>query len=711
MKKLIAPLLLACAAMAISAPEASAVGVKPEFDLTKYVWRGQGSRSAFNDNRARLIEKNNQTVMSHAMRAQENAYKPTSQFPLSQHMGDIDGPNGETWYYTMTLENDSIVHEYFIEYILKHFEINIFDAERQHVGTISDDIHYTEGESRTPYCDMLPVVTQKFFNQDDKYEIAVGMAINWQPGINHYYTHVYQLDGEKDADGNDKIVYTLPEMVANVLDATQPGGEEEIYMTLMHEIFSGEYPEDGTEAVWEFLMAQKLRLELYGKATDAEGPKVVLNYELPLQCMPGDQESVNYMMTLTRNGKNYAVMSRYKESFFNPYYGMMDDITQRTENSLQIDLFEITPTSSKLVQQTFVPTPIDDEGYASFYSVGSLLYTDDVDFDHFNTDGKAAYIITRQDKTSMSDEYTVGSYFVVDPEGKVIKNLFEYAAAYMPMTDVKGQEPQINFIKLESSYYSYNFIDLYSGKTRASFSYLLEVEDGDPDRMTTNLDRAPWGDSYRYAVEMAMPTDDEGNSYMRVTWLDEQGKFIDTHEVNMGANIYYAQCFINGLALDPATFHTDDSMEYMVLVKRGNESGKIAEELLIGQPRSIDNPDGKTLLHLTPDERGVLNAINFYPGNAKNRLNVVYSNNLGYFLDSYDLPLDDPDGVTDIVAGPADSRIAINGNSVVADGYIEVYNAQGMLVAAGNDTVDLSALERGIFIARCDNATVKFIKK
>ena len=64
-------------------------------------------------------------------------------------------------------------------------------------------MHYADDELRVPYVDLLPVVTKKFFNDDDNYEVAVGFAVNsTTPGINHYRTVAYSIGGDKDSKGN-----------------------------------------------------------------------------------------------------------------------------------------------------------------------------------------------------------------------------------------------------------------------------------------------------------------------------------------------------------------------------------------------------------------------------------------------------------------------------------------------------------------------------
>lgn len=65
---------------------------------------------------------------------------------------------------------------------------------------------------------------------------------------------------------------------------------------------------------------------------------------------------------------------------------------------------------------------------------------------------------------------------------------------------------------------------------------------------------------------------------------------------------------------------------------------------------------------------------------------------------------------TEIATIEAQQTITYNGSVVTADGIIEVYNMQGHLVRATRNSVDVTPLERGIYIVRCGNAVRKIVR-
>lgn len=64
-------------------------------------------------------------------------------------------------------------------------------------------------------------------------------------------------------------------------------------------------------------------------------------------------------------------------------------------------------------------------------------------------------------------------------------------------------------------------------------------------------------------------------------------------------------------------------------------------------------------------------------------------------------------GVEDIAAGD-DPRLVFDGKTVSAAGHaIEVYDLRGLLVACGDDMVDVSALDAGVYVARAGGSSIR----
>lgn len=692
----------------------------PSLDLSKFVYKGKKTENLLKSERLTSFEALTAKDKSEMRKAEAFDPKPEQTFSGIDTFGDIDGPDNTVWFYTLNCEYDAIKHEYFTEYIFKSFVAKIYDNNLQFIGEIKDDFEYHTDEVRTVYNDLLPVVTKNYFNSDDKYELIMGFVINSStPGINHSRSIVYQIGGEKDADGNDKPITTLSGLVSNVQDATVAGGPETFYFTFINETSNSYNPDDpnNTEtSYWDGLMNAKMIMNVFGKA-DAEGNLTkVMDYSFPIVMMPGNMETVPYCMSFMHGNDAMMLFQHYGESFFNPYYSYDEDLTMRENNSLVIDIYKLADGKATLDQTTVIPFSKADEYPAQFYSVGDLMYYDDVNYDHYGDGKKAGFIVTRQDKASLASDEATGNYYVYNPDGTFRTTIFENAQTAQSLSEVKGCEPQMLFVDFNGlGEYQLNFIDMYSLRTVAKFSYAIPTEDYDePEYITTNLDRVAYGDSYAYVGEFRFPLEEDDHTILRLAWLDKTGKHMFTDEVDMGENVQFGQPLVSSAILKPDVFHSDENREYMFLVKRGISGSVLQEELMIAQVRNEGNDWlGKTLLHLTPDEeKGALTNITPYVSVDIPYLSVAYGGHKGVTGDFYYLPLDktNPAGIDKAPAAEA-SAITFDGTTVKAQGEnISVYNLQGIIIAEGHDSLDITALPAGAYIAKTSQGALKFIK-
>lgn len=640
--------------------------------------------------------------------AKEENPQATLGFTTANTFGDIDAPNGETWFYTLDLENEAIEHELYTDYELKAFTVTIYDAEGKEVGSIHDKMRYQDDEvvysedidryhHRVPLCEVLGLITTDFFNDTPDYEVVVAFAVNTPRYVNHYRSVAYSIGGAKDEEGNDVPVGQLPELIADVLQFTDASGRPSYYFSLVREggghidepaatatalADEDEDEEEPDYAYWERLISYRITIDTYKKAGANGVPEKVFSYTIPLQQMPGDQESGGYMLSRVHNGEPYMIFSKLREPLTEPYYSPYgENMTQRAGNTLEIEIYKINNDKFDLVQKTSVPfeKEDDDDVIFTYCGIGMLRWDLDVDFDHYGTpEGKAAFIVQKCNYRISSDGVSGYTFQLFDHEGNRKKTIARDVDGYIAMTDLPGQEPQEMFISYDGSYV-YDFVDLYSFTKRASIPAEFSVdEDSDPELLMSNIDRVAFGETYKYAAEMRYPIEDEGDTYLRIAWFDEKGRYDRVDNINMGENVYYAMPYISSDALNPNLFHSDDAYEYMLLVKRGiDETGETTltqEELMVAQPRSEEYPQGRTLLHLTPDEnRGVLGKILPYINDKYPRIAVSYSGLAGNSIDFYYLPLDGSSSGID--------EIEVDNSGVnPASGDNTIYNLQGIRV-------------------------------
>ncbi|MCM1451194.1 MAG: hypothetical protein NC102_02965 [Clostridium sp.] len=678
--------------------------------------------------------------------AEELLQPSTSVGPVERFL-DMDGPNGEMWYYTSKLWCKPVQHEYYVDQILTEYEYCIYDSQMQLVGTIHDKMRYRDNEVRVPGpslgIDLLPVVTQRFFNTDDKYEIVVSIAVNTTTeGMNAYRSVIYSLNGDKEtlpvydaASGKDvekvcdKPVAEYESFINDVLDAST-NGDENYFMTFaaydtpdfLENI--GNLSEE--EMYWELVKSQTMILNIRGKV-DASGElSKVASIKLPYLQFQGNQETSAVAISSMYNGKPYMVVPHYKEPFFNPYYSTTDDISMREGNSLVIDMYELHPNSATLAYTTEIPMmkDTDHDAYFTYYSVGNLRWGKDIDFGHFTTDGKPSFYVMRSNFKIALDGEADYCFYVYDSSGKLKTTLFEYADSNVELTNVEGENPLHCFVFYDEDYYYY-MVDLYEGLTRKTVTIPATLQadpDSDPDLMLANFDRVPMGaGDWKYCFELRVPTvDEDENDVMRVAWFDKAGKYERMDYINMGKNVYYAQSYMNGAMLHPKTFHSGDEYEYMLLVKRGIQAGSTEsqEELIVAQPQSEDNDwKGKTLLHLQPCEKGAMRNIQISPVfDGTNKLMITWLNESdgenGYTADFYDLPFDKSSAGIGDITGESDSRISFDGNTVKCQGEnITIYNMQGVPVAQGIGEAETASLPAGIYLAVAGESTLKIAVK
>ena len=309
----------------------------------------------------------------------------------------------------------------------------------------------------------------------------------------------------------------------------------------------------------------------------------------------------------------------------------------------------------------------------------------------------------------------VKAYFVYGADGQLLKTLSTQCDATISLSDIEGFEPQQLFVENDGGYYLLRFVNLYSGEAAVEMSNYVETgDDTEPVAIRVNMDRIPSGDSYKYAMEGSYPIDNSrGETLMQIVWLNADGSFDHLEYANMGENVQYAQAYMQSQALLENAYVTG-KRAYMVLIKRGQPGDKIDEDLLIAGAQTDTEADPDNILLLQPGEKGSLRSIIPDFISDVHTLGVYWykdiDENSGTFTqDIYLLPL----ASTGIGLNPTDEAdpITVAGDELRGCGQIEVWNANGFRVAAGQDRVSTQSLSAGVYIARTASGSLKFVKK
>lgn len=571
----------------------------------------------------------------------------SASLPISSQFDFLEAPDGSTWFYTYNPEIEEVPVEGGYgqtEKLIKGYEVTIYDSELKEVGKIRDKITLDEAAYETRVAQVLVggVISRKFFNYDDKYEVIIQVAVNRDlyqsdvyPTVN-YHSYVYSIGGEKDSEGNDMKIKTIEGYLIESINSARDQWSEKFLMTFLTE--TGDLTIDDRD---EFLNSCKMNLTTYGPASYSGEMKTYQEHSIGLNNLPGDQMNSPMMLMFKHNGNACLAYSQYEKNFYltqgelDPATGNYSDPVQNEGNNLLVTIYEDKFGTPEQIQQTKIPVVLDntvEKGMFTYYGVGNVRYDKDVDFGNYLTDSSVAALgVNKQVYSSKTEEY-VESYIIYDNNGEVLMPLAEGFESFVEMSDIKGEEPQIMFIFSDGTNYKLRFIDLYSNEMCAEIGQTVNGRG-----ITSAIDRVPYGDDYRYCVSMAQgEVRNDGNTYHSVCWLDSEGQYIETEDLNLGQNVAYATVYINQSTLDPYVFKTDEAREYMVLLRRNlSEGSSSAQEEL-----SVISTDGTTLLNLTPDpEKGALIFITPLDMDTDPALCVIYRNDdYEYTPDFYKLP-------------------------------------------------------------------------
>lgn len=719
-----------CSLMLIGGFGVSAANHPATFDIHNYAYKGKFNREqkGFRTEHARDLTRSE--ISAGGMKTSGTDFlKPDVSFPATRIIGDLDAPDGSVWFYTADCKYDYVeVSEYFSRPIMREYEFKIYDDELNLVGTIKDKVNYKEGEVAVPSAELAPFVTRNFFNSDDKFEVVVCLYVNTDIYVNNQYSIVYSIGGEKE-DSYDKPLMVRTDIIGDVLNASQ-NGEENFYVTFMmddnEEVAEKDVdnpaPDDPDPmGYWEMLTSYGMKVATYSKA-DASGNLVKLwEKRIRLADLPGDQMSVPFLISFVKDGKPYYLYSQYEDTFFNPYYDFTEETTMRENNHLVAELYQAGKDAFTLEQRALIPMVLNnkenDRVLCSYYSIGSFRYRDDIVFPKGSDTPE--FIVTVQDYQKENDENYELSYYTYNADGSLKNTIFKNVISHSTLADIDGFDPSEVFITSNvMGGYDFHVVNLTTGEEELSFSNAFEVNPGDdPDLITSNMDRVRVGDTFKYAIEMRSPGQDEnGDDLMRIMWIGRDGKFERFDEVPMGNGVYYATVLIENKSLNPNLYDPDDEYEYLILVKRGYPGNMVKEELLVAKPISETYPEGKVLLTLKPEEeRGVLHNIApiTYSGNPL--LMITYYNNetdLTY-ADFYKLPFTGLHSSVDSL--PSDdiqgSGIEFDGTCLRAPGVIALYNMEGAKIAEAAGELGTATLPGGIYVARSGGKAVKILVK
>lgn len=549
--------------------------------------------------------------------------------PAADEQGFMDGPNDETWYYTMDYVKELVDHGAWKEYMIKGYKITVYDAAFKVVGTVEDNITLAEGETKVAQIEVGTLVTQKFFNFDTSYEIMVGIACNTVDYVNNYSTRAYTI-------GKNEPVATFAGYYVSAVNTATDAWSEKYWITFQTE------EETETPEINGIMNTVDYVFKTYKSAgySGMEDPK--LTVRIPGITTAG--ENAIPFLSASHNGMPYFATNRMKYCWYEDPFDYTND-NPTADNELICDIYTAPSawaSDIELYSTTKIASTATLDNCFFLYN-GAFSYNDDISFGRYTADDTPSLIITREHFVPDKDEYSY-DYFVATaaPKGetadgvKTVDLATDVLGGFF-MSDIAGESPMVMFAKATlDGNYSFDFTDLVTGEVK----YNLPFDLGNGVYLTTETDRvATTGGYLLVSPQTYGSSDEEGNMYTNVAYVTTTGEIDHIDALNLGQNVDLAQIYSNVNAFNPYIFNIDDAREYLVLVKRRDVPGQVGnhEELLVVS----SNPEKGILLQLIPDaELGSLRYISLVNiGKDNPVMSVIYYNGEKMTNQNYSLPL------------------------------------------------------------------------
>ena len=570
-------------------------------------------------------------VLQHRARKQAAVEAPDEVFPPSQTFGTINGPDGNVWTYTMDYTTTTVEYTTFYTSVT----VKIYDAQRQLKGQFTDTFTLREGDRGVNFVQLNPLVTKKFFNSDDKYEVMLFAHVVTEDNTGRFFNDAFAIGG----DG--KVLATIDGNESCAVDMATDQWTEDYYMLFYEESFEEVQVNDTTTDEKYYLNFHVYKKGGYSSKQPIKVHTFKIDYEHV--AASGNEPLPVYMM---RNGKQLVFATAfYEKPYFDPDIPFWEDPVVQPDNNLVITLYN---SNFQQTNQTKIPVPVTSEYIYTFPYMGGFRGNNDITFGEFDNTTDPIFVITFDDYTSEDD--FLRSFYLYNKDGERIGTIAEETMGDIRMSEIAGQPTQWCFLQTVNQETAFTYIDLPSLETVAQIPAVIGGLS-----LTTSMDRTPAGDGYNYVFSMAQGASNElGEVIHSIAWFNQDGSFSHYDDLNLGANVAQAQVYVGADALDPWLFSTkDDAYEYMALVKETLEEGSSKTE----EHLYIINTNGEKLLDFAPVDSlgGALIAIYLLNTNTYPTLLCVRSDmqtDRHYTMNFTDLPLSAFQGGDGTAANP-----------------------------------------------------------
>ena len=544
-------------------------------------------------------------------------------------------PEGKYWYYTAVIKTDVIGNpddeNSYNDKTISGFELTVYNEKCEVQGKVAGDIPLLDDEIRIASVDFCDVLTKKFFNTDNNYEVMVMVNANTPKYVNNVRTYAFSITAD---GGVQKPLTSMPGMMVHAIDASVDEWSETFYMIFDNEGYAnpdGSFtPATGTPADGA---VRGQRFTVFKKGGYSGKPSEVAHIDLS-----DNEASYNDGVPILVQQKNdylYMAKTGYEKTFFaEPDNYESWELSPDNHFFFQLYRMPLTGYNQKLeeVSTTMIPMEYSTDPDVPFllYGSGMLDYMDDMRIDD---EGNVSYVLVSEAYQLSTDSH-VDTYRIYNSDGTLQQTIFEKADNCYNLSDVEGCARQNCFITVDDQgQYDFHFVNM------DNFEQVLQLPANyEGNTLTTNMDRVAVGNgTYRYVVRMGSTQEnEEGHLCEAISWINTDGTLHHQQLVYLGSNVATAMPNLSANVINPYFINTDDAYEYMFLVYRyTGVSSKTKAELLVVNDR------GETVFNLVPDDaQGSLSTVWVSDDDDQSSIIVVTKKPTGnYAAEAYLFPL------------------------------------------------------------------------
>ncbi len=457
----------------------------------------------------------------------------------SQGYDFITGHDNTQWYATTTYTVDA--------YYYTAAEITIYNSMGEKQTTLSVSVPDSVKCNQIMMGDMIS--NTLFDNNRNTYEVPVILHYILSPGVTAFATHVYDLESGK-------------------LLQSYNG-----YMTILSNYNGYAYDYTGVLSYKNVENNESFnKYDIYTKPTIGR-TEATLKHSFSIPTRLSEYQVGSIFNAYTIDGNLYYVVSQYEKEYLDSasYYEPWDMIPTKDNN------FVATIYNKNFVQVEQIKIPVTSTSqYLVQYGVG-LYGFDDLSINYWEkTDSLNLVIASTGFEISTENETT--SFDVYNTKSEKIKNIVSNVSDWMKMYSVPNASDQMAYLADDG--YSLTMVDIPECDTIITFGATI-----DGNAISTNIDRYPAEDSYKYVIALAdTETASDNGIIHRFAWVNPDASIDRIIRFNLGSNNAGWTPLVMGEVMNPYLFDTDTDREYVFIANqypKGTTTGNITDQLMI----------------------------------------------------------------------------------------------------------------------------------